>query len=112
MRRSLDFIVELVPFAAIIMVWVDDLESLDPALRTQRKRFRETIFELLEEQSRRFPYWIVPALKINFDAQLFRRLRRKGLHGPLWQHIRAIADEEAPASSGGDAAERGALRGA
>ena len=30
-------------------------------------------------------------IRVNFDAQLFRRLRRGGLHGPLWQHLRGFA---------------------
>jgi hypothetical protein len=31
----------------------------------------------------------VPPLRIHFDERLFARLRRRGFHGPLWQHMRA-----------------------
>ena len=51
-HRTLDFIVDLDPFSAILMIWVERL------------------------------------LGISLDKRLFRRLRRAGLHGSLWQHIR------------------------
>jgi radical SAM superfamily enzyme YgiQ (UPF0313 family) len=95
-RRTLDFIVDLDPFGAILMVWVDDFESLDPVLREQRTRLRERIHEILLEEKRRHPHWIVPPLGINFDGKLFKRLRRAGLHGPLWQHIRLPSPASAP----------------
>lgn len=88
-QRTLDFIVELDPFSAILMIWVDDYEALDPALRTERLKLRDRISEILLERRDSFPHWIVPSLGINFDPHLFRRLRRSGWHGPLWQHIRA-----------------------
>jgi radical SAM superfamily enzyme YgiQ (UPF0313 family) len=87
-KRSLDFIVDLDPFSAIIMIWVDDYEALDPELRAERSALRHAIEELLSDPRYALPYWSVPALEINFDRQLFRRLRRGGLHGPLWQHMR------------------------
>jgi hypothetical protein len=87
-RRTLDFIVELDPFSAIIMIWIDDYEALDPELRKQRIELRSRIEKMLEEKKKDFPQWSIPALGVNFSEALFRLLRRKGLHGPLWQHIR------------------------
>jgi radical SAM superfamily enzyme YgiQ (UPF0313 family) len=87
-RRTLDFIVELDPFSAIIMIWIDDYEALDPELRRQRIELRSRIEKMLEEKKKDFPRWSIPALGVNFSEALFRLLRRKGLHGPLWQHIR------------------------
>jgi radical SAM superfamily enzyme YgiQ (UPF0313 family) len=87
-QRTLDFIVDLDPFSAILMLWVDDEEALDPELRKRRQAFREEIAAILLERKERSPHWIVPPLGINFDSNLFRRLRRAGLYGPLWQHIR------------------------
>jgi radical SAM superfamily enzyme YgiQ (UPF0313 family) len=87
-QRTLDFIVDLDPFSAILMLWVDDEEALDPELRKERQAFRERIVEILLERREQHSHWIVPPLGINFDASLFRRLRRAGLSGPLWQHIR------------------------
>ncbi len=87
-RRTLDFVVDLDPFAAILMIWVDDYEALDPELRRERMKLRDRVREIVLERKGQYPHWIVPPLGINFDANLFRRLRRAGLHGPLWQHIR------------------------
>jgi radical SAM superfamily enzyme YgiQ (UPF0313 family) len=87
-RRTLDFVVDLDPWSAILMIWIDDYEALDPALRAERMRLRDRIAEILLERKDRFPSWIIPPLGVNFDARLFRRLRRNGLHGPLWQHLR------------------------
>ncbi len=91
-HRTLDFVVGLDPFAAILMVWVDDLEALDPELRRERNRLRERIHEVLLSRVDQYPHWSIPPLGVNFDAKLFRRLRRSGLHGPLWQHMRSLAE--------------------
>jgi radical SAM superfamily enzyme YgiQ (UPF0313 family) len=90
-RRTLGFVADLDPYSAILMIWVDDYESLDPALRRERRKLREQIEELLLGLEHRPSTWAVPPLGINFDAELFRRLRRAGLHGPLWQHMRPPA---------------------
>ena len=87
-RRTLDFVVDLDPWSAILMIWIDDYEALDPELRSERMRLRDRIAEILRERKDRFPSWIIPPLGVNYDARVFRRLRRNGLHGPLWQHLR------------------------
>ena len=87
-RKTIEFIVKLDPYSAIIMIWVDDYESLDPALRKQRMKLRTEIETLLLEHKDDYPQWSIPALGINFDEGLFRSLRRSGRHGPLWQHMR------------------------
>jgi radical SAM superfamily enzyme YgiQ (UPF0313 family) len=91
-QRTLDFVVDLDPFSAILMLWVDDEEALDPELRKRQQAFRERIAAILLERKQQHPHWIVPPLGINFEPGLFRRLRRAGLSGPLWQHIRLPAD--------------------
>ena len=90
-KRTLDFIAELDPFSAIIMVWVDDYEALDPVYRAERIALREEVEELLLQNKNQFPHWSMPGLSINFDETLFSRLRKAGLHGPLWQHVRGPA---------------------
>ncbi len=40
-RRTLDFLHDVDPFAAILMVWTDDYEALDPALAARRRAFRD-----------------------------------------------------------------------
>jgi len=87
-ETTLKFLDELNPFAAIIMVWTDDYESLDPALREQRLGLREEINELLRSKHKAQPTWSMPGLGINFSEDLFNRMRAAGLHGPLWQHVR------------------------
>ncbi len=86
-RRSLDFVVELDPFAAILMVWTDDHEAVDPSLVPARRALREATLALLEDHHPRFERWIIPALGVRFDARLFRALRASGAAGPLWQHV-------------------------
>jgi radical SAM superfamily enzyme YgiQ (UPF0313 family) len=93
-KRTLDFVSELDPFSAILMIWVDDAEALDPVLRAQRDELRARIEDLLRERCREHPHWIAPPLGVNFDARLFRRVRRTGLHGPLWQHLRSVQPSE------------------
>jgi MoaA/NifB/PqqE/SkfB family radical SAM enzyme len=86
-RRTLDFIDRLAPFAAVIMLYTDPREAVEPALRARGAARRASILELLEPYLASHPRWIVPATSLNFDARLFALLRRMGLHGPLWQHI-------------------------
>lgn len=91
-RATLDFLVELDPFAAILMVWIDDYEALDPTLRASRLALRDEVEALLHSRKDHHRHWSVPALQINFDEKLFAYLRKSGRHGPLWQHSRgAIA---------------------
>ncbi len=95
-ERTLQFIVDLDPVAAILMTWVDDDEAFDPLLRQQRGRLRDSIATLLERKKTAYPRWIIPSLGVNFDERLFAYLRHRGCHGPLWQHIdrRTAAGEE------------------
>jgi radical SAM superfamily enzyme YgiQ (UPF0313 family) len=88
--RTLDFIVDLDPFSAILMAWVDDAEALDFETAREREKLRESIMKLLEEHKSEFPWWSIPALGVNYDARLFDRLRSNGFDGPLWRHIRAL----------------------
>jgi hypothetical protein len=90
-RRTLDFAVDLAPHSAIFMMWVDDHEAVDPALRARHEVRRAGISEILLRYQEGRPNWSIPPLRVNFDEKLFRRLRRHGLHGPLWQHMLAPA---------------------
>jgi radical SAM superfamily enzyme YgiQ (UPF0313 family) len=87
-RETIDFIVKLDPYSAIINVWFDDHEALDPELRKQRMKLRTEIEALLLDHKNDYPHWTIPALGVNFDEDLLRKLRRIGRHGPLWQHLR------------------------
>jgi radical SAM superfamily enzyme YgiQ (UPF0313 family) len=85
--RTLAFVEELDPFAAIFMMWMDELEAVDPALATERLALREQIRVLLEAHCRANRRWIAPQLGLSFGPRLFGALRRAGMKGPLWQHI-------------------------
>lgn len=91
-KRSLDFIVELDPYAAIIMAWMDDNSFFDPELEKQRKILRENTLKMLSDMKDQFPRWIIPPLQVNFDPMKSRYLKLKGYHGPSWQHIKLIPD--------------------
>ncbi len=89
-QRTIDFIIELDPYGAILMAWTDDDEALDPTLRAERAVLRDQILELLRQKQHEFPRWIIPPLSVNFDLRLFGMLRKMGMHGPLWQHVKRI----------------------
>jgi radical SAM superfamily enzyme YgiQ (UPF0313 family) len=89
--RTLEFIVDLDPFSAVLMAWVDDYEALDSALAKERRALRERVLRLLEEHSTEFPWWSIPSIGVNYDASLFDILRKRGYDGPLWQHLRELS---------------------
>jgi radical SAM superfamily enzyme YgiQ (UPF0313 family) len=86
-RRTLDLVVEVNPSAAILMIWSDEREALEPALAAERRALRAAILELVRVEHRRYPRWVVPQLGISFRKRMFALLRRRGLAGPLWQHL-------------------------
>jgi hypothetical protein len=85
--QTLDFLSELSPFAAILMMWMEDLEALDPARSAQRRAFRDQVRALLVQRCQGQPRWIAPQLGINYDPRMFRILRKRGFTGPLWRYI-------------------------
>jgi radical SAM superfamily enzyme YgiQ (UPF0313 family) len=102
--RTLDFIVDLDPFGAILMAWVDDYEALDPTLALERQRLRESVLRLLEDHKDEFPWWSIPSLGVNYDPELFDLLRSRGYQGPLWQHMRSLV--AAPRRAGTEATRK------
>lgn len=98
-KRTLQFLKELDPFAAVIMIWTDDYEALDPVLREQRLALRSQIEELLLTEAQGNPHWSMPGLGVNFSEPLFERLRSAGLSGPLWQHVRGPTRRMRPRAS-------------
>jgi radical SAM superfamily enzyme YgiQ (UPF0313 family) len=86
-ERTLDFIEELDPFAAILLVWVDDVEALDARIAAERFQLKQDIYARIDDRARHHPRWVVPTLGIQFDEQQFRVLRRAGFKGPLWQYL-------------------------
>ncbi len=87
-HQTLDLVVDMDPYSAILMVWIDDYEALDPGYAAERRALRDTVFSLLDERKDQFPHWIIPPMGVNFDEATFKLMRKAGMHGPLWQHIR------------------------
>lgn len=90
-KRTLDFVVDLDPFAAILMVWNDERESLDPRLAAERAELRSEVLAMLDAERHRHPRWVIPPLGHRFSERTFALLRRRGLSGPLWQHLDRVA---------------------
>lgn len=88
-KRSMDFIIDLDPYAAIVMAWTDDEDVLDSPNAFERRRLREQILDSLRAIRSDFPRWVIPPLGENFDHRMFRFLRLQGCQGPLWQNLRA-----------------------
>jgi len=86
-ERTLDFIERLDPFAAILLVWVDDIEALDASIAAARFDLKREIYARIKERAKGQARWIVPTLGVNFSERQFRGLRRAGLRGPLWQYL-------------------------
>ena len=72
------------------MTCVDDSEALDSALRAEQVKPRDDVDQLLFDRKQQCPCWSAPLLGIDFDAGLFQRRRRCGMHGPLWQFVRTM----------------------
>ena len=60
-ERTLDFVEELDPFAALMLVWVDDQEVVDPRSELERRHFRDEIYARIGRRAARQPRWSVPS---------------------------------------------------
>jgi hypothetical protein len=98
-KRTIDFIIDIDPYAAVLMAYKDDYEVLDEVYAAKRQALRDEVLGLLDEQRQVFPRWIIPALGVNFNERLFGLLRRRGLRGPLWQHIKEIGPQRPAAAA-------------
>lgn len=54
---------------------------LSPAIENE-------ILSFMEGFSRENPTWIFPGLNINMTVELQKKLRRFGIKGPLWEHMK------------------------
>ena len=90
-EQTLDFVEDLDPFAAVMLVWVEDSEALDPQLALMRHDFRAEIYERIGRRAQKQPRWVVPRLGIRCNPRSFAVLRKMGLRGPLWQHLDRVS---------------------
>jgi radical SAM superfamily enzyme YgiQ (UPF0313 family) len=54
---------------------------LSPAIKNE-------ILPFVEKFSKENPTWIFPGLNININVELQKKLRRFGIKGPLWEHMK------------------------
>ena len=99
-ERTLDFVEALDPFAALMLVWVDDREVVDVQTARERRGHRDEIYMRLGRRAARQPRWSVPRLGIHFDPRSFAVLRRFGMRGPLWQHLDRVPTGRLTATDG------------
>lgn len=85
--QTLNFLEDLNPHAAIIMIWKDDLESLNCGLEAKKIQDNKQILKLVKEKAKGKTNWVVPALNINFNYKLFQFIRKRKIRGPLWQQL-------------------------
>lgn len=86
-ERTLDFVEELDPFAAVLFVWVPDDEIHGTGSHPGRREFRDAIYQRVAQRAARQRRWIVPRLGIRFNARAFAVLRKFAMRGPLWQYL-------------------------
>jgi radical SAM superfamily enzyme YgiQ (UPF0313 family) len=56
---------------------------------------KEKIIELAHKMAASHPNWIFPGLGINVSARLQSKLRKIGVKGPLWEHMKIRRDRRA-----------------
>lgn len=86
-EKTLDFIEDLNPFAAILMIWTEYNDALELDQSPQRDALNNDIIELLKIRHQNNPSWIIPALEVNFNERLFNFLRKRKVRGPLWEDM-------------------------
>jgi len=90
-ERTLEFVEELEPFAAVMLVWVEDSEIHDIRDRSERDQFRDAIYDRISRRAAVQPRWVIPKLGIRFNPRAFTVLRKYGMHGPLWQYLDRVS---------------------
>ncbi len=58
---------------------------------------REGIVDYLAEVASRYRNWIVPGIRKNMNDRYFKRVRSRGVKGPLWELFDPVEYEPAPA---------------
>jgi hypothetical protein len=48
----------------------------------------DEILPFIKTFSKKHPTWIFPGLNININVELQKKLRRFGVKGPLWEHMK------------------------
>lgn len=105
-HQTLDTVLDMSPTAVICMVGIRVFPktrlshiAMDEGIISPQEKFLKPIFYLspaiekeilpfIEEFSKSNPTWIFPGLNININVELQKKLRRFGVKGPLWEHMK------------------------
>jgi radical SAM superfamily enzyme YgiQ (UPF0313 family) len=63
--------------------FLEPLFYLSPAVK-------DRVVEIARERAARHPNWILPGLSINVSLRLQSKLRKIGVKGPLWEHMKIM----------------------
>jgi radical SAM superfamily enzyme YgiQ (UPF0313 family) len=58
-------------------------------------RVKAQLMELAQKAAALHPTWIFPGLRINISPRLQSKLRRIGVKGPLWEHMKIVRQRRA-----------------
>ena len=58
-ERTLDFVEELDPFAAVMLVWVEDSEVVNPQIELERRHFRDENYERIRRRAERLCFCMI-----------------------------------------------------
>lgn len=105
-HQTFDTILAMYPTAVICMVGIRifpntglSLIAMEEGIIGSKEDFLKPVFYLspsikdeilpsIEMFSQKHPTWIFPGLNININVELQKKLRRFGIKGPLWEHMK------------------------
>jgi hypothetical protein len=53
---------------------------------------RDRVVEIAKQKAALHPNWILPGLSINVSLRLQSKLRKIGIKGPLWEHMKILRE--------------------
>jgi radical SAM superfamily enzyme YgiQ (UPF0313 family) len=57
---------------------------------------RDRVVEIARQKAALHPNWILPGLSINVSLRLQSKLRKIGVKGPLWEHMKILRERRVP----------------
>jgi radical SAM superfamily enzyme YgiQ (UPF0313 family) len=74
--------------------WIGPLtDFLEPVFYIS-SAVKEKVVEMARERAAGHPNWILPGLNINVSLRLQSKLRKLGVKGPLWEHMKIIRERQ------------------
>jgi len=105
-NQTFDAILDMSPTAAICMIgirvfpktklsviskqegMIDPKEDFLKPIFYISPAIKKEILPFVNKFSKKHPTWIFPGLNININVELQKKLRRFGIKGPLWEHMK------------------------